>query len=424
MHVLLLCLDEVQPLDPIGLTSLKNYVKAFFQMELVDATVPRTTGSAAGIPALCERTALPCQTRPGRPRSRAERQIFVPELFPCIQKLKRVGGAYCPVDGAACVLCVTGSELFTSDEGLLPGAPVPEEDIVPLAISATSKSIGVFSLAHLKPEDEDTGQQTGRAFRTYLRKLLKLVSHEILKMLGIRNCQSNQCLAYVKPFHPDNTSFWLCPVCEHELLHHKTVCGLQDASKAPRDEIVKLGVKRYQELSEVLNKLNTRLENIRIGHRHFTEFEKDVDWLRLMAETVEEQAKVRHNFVDFDGKARTRQRSMQTLLNNAYDKLGKRTIYRILSEPILKKSCLVDMAGAAPWRQDSGNLPDWTHVIINKKHAVGGKYVQLGGSHKVTKTIGAFHEQGLNASKIKREPERADEPKKTPARRSTVSEVK
>merc|ERR1719316_2217144 len=103
---------------------------------------------------------------------------------------------------------------------------------------------------------------------------------------------------------------------------------------------------------------------------------------------------------------------MQQLLLNAYEKVGMRTLHRILSEPILKKNCLVDMAGAAPYRQDSGDLPDWTQVIINRKHAVGGRYVELGGSHKLTKSIGAFYDQGLNASKIKRIPELNNDGKK------------
>jgi hypothetical protein len=421
MHILLLCLDENQPLDAISLAALKSYVKAFFQLDLVDATVPRTTLSPPGIPALCERTALPCQTRPGRPCSRAERQIFVPELFPCLEKLKRVGKEYCPVEDAVAILCVTRSELFTNDEGLLPGAPVPQEDIVPLALSSAKRSIGVFSLANLEVEDETAGG----IYRMYLRKLLKLAAHEIIKMLGMKGCQSNQCLAYLKPFHPDDTSLWLCPNCELKLLNHKAVCGYEDSSKASRHEMVQLGVKRYQELADVLSKLSSRLENFRIGHRHFSEFEKDVDWLRLLAEQLDTQSRVRHNFVDFEGKSRKKQRSLETLLTNAYANLGKRTLHRILSEPILKKTCLVDMAGAAPYRQDSGNLWDWTQVIINRKHAVGGKYVELGGSHKVQKSIGAFWDQGLNASKIKRTQEEVDDSSKTKTRgrRSTVSDI-
>lgn len=421
MHILFLCLDESQPLDAISLSALKQYVKAFFQMELIDATVPKTAVSPAGIPALCQRTALPCQTRPGRACSRATRQIFVPELFPCIEKLKRVGKDYCPVDGAVCILGATRSELFVNDDGLLPGAPVPLEDIVPLALSSSSKSIGVFSSAHLEPEDE----ASARTYRMYLRKLLKLVAHEIIKMLGLKGCQSRQCLAYLQPFHPDDTSLWLCPRCEHNLLTHSAVCGFPDASQAPRDAIVQLSIKRYQELADILSRLNSRLENVRIGHRYFTEFEKDVDWLRLLAESIDEESKVRHKFIDLNNKPRTKQRSMQQLLLNAYEKVGMRTLHRILSEPILKKVCLVDMAGAAPYRQDSGNLPDWTQVIINRKHAVGGKYVELGGSHKVSKAIGAFYDQGLNASKVKRVQEQfdGDSKNKNRGRRSTVSDI-
>merc|ERR1712224_122046 len=142
-----------------------------------------------------------------------------------------------------------------------------------------------------------------------------------------------------------------------------------------------------------------------------------------MAEQLDQQAKGRHDFVDFKSDSRTRQRSMQQILVNAYENIGKRTIHRILSEPILKKNCLVDMAGAAPYRQDSGNLPDWTQVIINRKHAVGGKYVELGGSHKVTKSVGAFYDQGLNASKVKRTPEPSEDEVKTKpqGRRSTLA---
>lgn len=276
--------------------------------------------------------------------------------------------------------------------------------------------MGVFSLAHLEPE----GEPSARIFRYYLRSVMKLVAHEIIKMFGMKGCQSNQCLAYVKPFDPEKTAFWLCPVCEHKLLTHCKVCG-----NAPRDDLVQVCVKRYKELADVLTKLSSRLENIRIGQRYFTEFEKDVDWLRLLAETIDEEAKVRHNFVDFANSSRTRQRSMQQLLFNAYAKLGKRTLHRILSEPILKKSCLVDMMGAAPYRQDSGNLTDWTQIIINRKHSAGGKYVELGGSHKVTKSIGAFYDQGLNASKVKRTPEPSedDAQSKTQGRRSTLQDL-
>merc|ERR1712224_1148637 len=314
----------------------------------------------------------------------------------------------------------TRSELFVSDE-FLPGAPVPEEAIVPLAVSSAKRSIGVLSMSYLEPE----GEASGRTYRMYLRKFLKCAAHEIIKMLGIKGCQSNQCLAYIQPFHLENTAFWLCPQCEHKLLTHKAVCGVEDFSKAPRDQFVDLGIKRYLELADVLGKLSSRLENRRIGHRYFTEFERDVDWLRLMAEQLDQQAKGRHDFVDFKSDSRTRQRSMQQILVNAYENIGKRTIHRILSEPILKKNCLVDMAGAAPYRQDSGNLVAWTQVIINRKHAVGGKYVELGGSHKVTKSVGAFYDQGLNSSKIKRVQEQSDDDNKNKnrGRRSTVSDI-
>lgn len=413
-HLVLMSLDVERPLDPVSHLALQQYVKAFFQMELVEVVIPETLTSGAGLKALAERTALPMKTRPSRRdmRHMSDRQIFVPELFSCLQKFRREHPKSCnALDEAVCVLCVTKSELFTDDEGYPPGMSMPIEETVPMAVSSSTKQIGVFSLAHI-----NYTMSMGRPERSFLRRLFNVVTHEVVKMLGLKGCKSNQCIAYSKPFVLEETPFWLCDSCDYHLI--------LSLSSAPHSELVNLAAKRYKDLADCLHRLSRRLEKVRIGFRYFTEFEKDIDWLRLAEEHVTKGSQDKHTFIDMRGNLTTKLRSLQQLIWDAHHKQGHRTIHRILSEPSIRKTCLVDMAASGPFRHESGDVGTWTKLIVNRRHTSGGKYVELGGSTFYSgnpKKIGCFADAGLNASMIKRAATEEEDllSRKTRSRRST-----
>lgn len=129
MHFVLLLLDEKLPVGESVIYEIRKYVRAFFNAELRVVEIPKTCVAPKGWKALLERTRLPLHSRPARPDGPSEGQICSPELLACLRQLKQTSSNVhgVQVDGAECILGLTGMEFYSDTSGAFPGGPVPQE---------------------------------------------------------------------------------------------------------------------------------------------------------------------------------------------------------------------------------------------------------------------------------------------------------
>lgn len=140
---------------------------------------------------------------------------------------------------------------------------------------------------------------------------------------------------------------------------------------------------------------------LKIGYRVYHEFEEECDWLRQAEVILQECAHENCSHVGASSKVTLQRRSLLNGLRQAHERQPPSHVsQRTYSEPLLKRSCQVDMTATAPYRHGWGDLHNWTTHNINRCHATGGLYVELGGSMK-PKTIGSFVDAGLNATLLR-----------------------
>jgi len=400
MVFVLLNLDPLLPVQATVLGELCSYVKAFFGAELKVVDVP-VTPIAPELPpgweALKERCQTTLQNKPGREGAVAPRQLFSSQLLHCLQLVHENPVRYgVDCEDAEVVLGITLCEFYHDPSGLRPDEPVPAEGTQDFFIGSAAHRVGAISLAQLE------FVQAVRSFTSSLdprkgcpkfpRHIFKLVTNSFLKLLGLRTCASHQCCAYMRPFCPEVTPLHLCFTCEEALLK-KMLPG----STAT---LVKDAATRYSEIRKVLEGVNARLKPFRLGHRRFKEFEEECDWLLMAEEILNECSSERFRYHGTEGP-QCRRRSLHNCLREVHERQPSRMLHRIHSEPLLKKTCLLDMAQTAPYRHDSGDMHKWTTLVINRKHQCGGHYAEAGGNVR-PKTIGMFVESGLNASMLQK----------------------
>eukprot|EP00929_Paragymnodinium_shiwhaense_P113774 TRINITY_DN82080_c0_g1_i1.p2 TRINITY_DN82080_c0_g1~~TRINITY_DN82080_c0_g1_i1.p2 ORF type:complete len:462 (-),score=88.82 TRINITY_DN82080_c0_g1_i1:87-1472(-) len=391
MKLVLLNLDEHVPLIGQIKADITHYLQAFFCHPIEHVDVPDTPVSPPGWEALRDRVNLPIKNRPARGDiSDCDVQFYVPELVFCAETLMQGPGSKygVEIDGADLVLCMTGNELYSNEAGLIPGDPVPEERTRRCFVRSRRLPLGVCSLSKFEAKGGDA------EYRRFTRLLFKFFAHCFLDLLGLLQCQSRSCMGFARQFSEEGTPFFLCPYCEEKLL--KRVAPVD----ATFQDLVRTTVTRYRTLSDVLSEVSHRLGEIKIGMRIYVEFEDDCDWLRVAEEIFREVASDRHSHL---GKAgvQVRRRSFLNCLIQAHDRQMPQGISRrTYSEPMLKRTCLVDMSQSIPYRHECGDMFRWTTAIKNKKHRTGGFYVELGGSLR-PKTIASFVDTGLNATLVR-----------------------
>jgi len=414
MHIVLLSLDAVDPVDADVLNWMRRFVEAFFCMEMRVLDVPKTAHAARGWEALRDGTHCPLKARDGHPGAWGK-QLYAPHLLECLKQLRdgncehHVEG----IDGANSILGFTACELFLHDDGLLPDVPVSMPHLQNFFYGSSKEHVGVCSLAQLDYgasrrlqanvlSESQLFARTASAAppslakRKFFRKLLKLVCQAIVHLLGLHVCQSQRCLAYWKPFDPELTHLNLCAFCEKCL-----ICKAHP--HAELNKLIEIASSRYSDMRQVLLELGADLGSLRIGHRMYMEFEEECTWLQLACEIMLESAEQRRNPV-VSGERR-RRRSLLHCLQQAHKRQPPALLHRVLSQPLLRRTCLLDMTLSGPYRHESGDLGRWCEAIINRKHIAGGHYVELGGSlaaggaHGV-KAIAGFVDAGLNASMV------------------------
>jgi len=405
MKFVILNLDVERPLDEKLLNDVCRYLKIFFGAELDVQEVPETPTSNRGWESLIDRLNMPLKARPGRPpvppsnktvgrRVATEWQLYVPDLIACLERLRIDGKAShgIAVDGAEIVLALTGNELFTDEGGLLPGEPVPEDRTQRCFARSGNHPVGVCSIAQLL-HDKSAGTVT--AARLVFRTLVKLAKNNCLDLLGLKKCHSKECLAYLRQFDEQQTSFNLCAHCEESLLKRTEQCSDYQAT-------MRSAATRYQQMHAFLLEKSADFGPIKIGMRTYDEFEEECDWLSNAEEIFLEVATERFSHNGPSG-AKDRRRSLKNCLLQAHQAQPHVSVnQRSYSTPLLARSCLVDMMKTAPHRHGHGQLGNWSTAIQNKLHKSGGLYVEMGGSLK-GKTIGTFADAGLNASLSRRD---------------------
>lgn len=385
MRVGLLQLDATPPLDDELMQDLNRYLSALLQVEIQVCEVPELPIAPKGWQALMERARSPLRSRSGRPGSGVEKQLFAPHLLECMKRLKEEPTKFLvpEAEDVTCILGLTSCEFFYNTEGLLPDEPVPEDRTRTNSFSS-AHGVGACTIARLEGLGEDRGPNR----RKFVRQLLPLVGSAYLELLGLRSCQLHTCLAYRRPFSVETTGFNLCPNCEEALLK-KTWEGKSA-------DICTVAADRYQALGDVLQDLGQRLEKIRFSRRSYFEFEEDCDWLHVAEEILRESAAERRRALP-GGSGTCRRRSLLNCLRRAHEDQPHRTLKRTFTQPLLTRTCLVDMTQSAPYRHDCGDLKQWTLAVTNRKHESGGHYVELGGSLR-QKRIGSFVDSGLNGA--------------------------
>lgn len=198
----------------------------------------------------------------------------------------------------------------------------------------------------------------------------------------------------MKPFAMDVTPLQMCFECEEKLV--------KKLYPGPCAELLQSASARYSKLANVLEEVSGRLRLVQLGHRRFKEFEEEIDWMQMAQEILTEAASERHCFTGTEGP-RNRRRSLHACLREVHERQPGRMLHRIMSEPLVKRTCLVDMTKSAPHRHESGEMHNWTQLNWNKSHKSGGHYLETGGSLR-PKTIAAFPESGLNASLVQKVP--------------------
>lgn len=402
MRFILLNLDPVIPIQRTALEELCSYVRAYFNAELKVVDVP-VTPIAPEVPpgweALKERCQATLQSKPGREGAVAPSQLLASQLLNCLYLVHQDPERYgVDCQDSECVLGVTLNEFYHDPSGLRPDEPVPEEGTKDFFIASVAKRVGAISLAQLEfvqaPRPFTTKFDLSKGSTKFPRNLFKLVTNSLLKLLGLRNCASHRCCAYMKPFSPTVTPLHLCYSCEEALLK-KTHSG--DTST-----LLKAAGNRYSDIRKVLEDVNARMKPVLMGHRRFVEFEEECDWLLLAEEILTEISSERFRFGGTEGP-QCRRRSVGVCLREVHERQPPRMLHRIHSEPLLKRTCLLDMQKSAPHRHESGEMHKWTTLVWNRKHTSGGHYAETGGSLK-PKTVGMFMESGLNASLVQKAP--------------------
>jgi len=168
------------------------------------------------------------------------------------------------------------------------------------------------------------------------------------------------------------------------------------------DELISSAAERYHKIRQVLTDVSDRLQLVPMGHRKYREFEEEIDWMQVAEETLTEIRSERFRFTGTEGP-QNRRRSLHSCLVQVHERQKGRCLHRVMSEPIIKRTCLVDMTKSAPHRHECGEMHKWTSVVWNKQHRVGGHYCETGGSLR-PKTLGTFVGSGLNASLIQKVP--------------------
>lgn len=395
-HFVLLTLDPLMSINRTVLQELCAYVKAFFGRELKIVDVPVTPiapDCPPGWEALKERCQTCLQSKPGRDGAVAPRQLLSSQLLHCLQLVQEDPGRYgIDTDGAEWVLGITLNEFYHDPSGLRPDEPVPEERTKDFFIR--KNRVGVCSVAQLEfcgPAPQFTSSLNPRAGSQRLpRQIFELVTNSLLALLGLRTCSSHQCCAYMKPFALNVTPLQMCFNCE-EMLLKKLYPGSTDA-------LVKSALARYSEIAEVLTNVSDRLPLARLGKRRYKSFEEEIDWMQIAVEVLNEISAERFCFTGTEGP-QNRRRSLRVCLREVHERQSGRTLHRMHSEPLVKRTCLLDMMKSAPFRHESGELNKWTTLKWNKAHTWGGHYVESGGSLR-PKTLGTFVESGLNASLV------------------------
>jgi len=389
MRVGLLFLDSSPLLDEELMQDLTRYLQAMLHVEVETFDVPEMPIAPKGWQALMERARQPLKSRPGRPGSNVERQLNAPQLLECMKALKKDPARFKvpELEGVSCILGLTNCEFFYNTDGLLPDDPCPEDRTSNFFAGARESSLGACSLTRL----DGRGSAGGPARRKLVRQLLPLVSSSMLELLGLRCCQSHTCLAYRRPFSTETTGVNLCYECEDRLL--RLTCA-PAGGESPSAVLVGAAADRCRDLREVLFDVGSRLDNIKLSRRSYYEFEEDFDWLHVAEEILRESAEQRPP--KSDGTA-NRRLSLLQCLRRAHEEQPHRTLKRTFTQPLLTRTCLLDMMASAPYRHNCGDMTKWSHAVINRKHEVGGHYVEMGGTLR-GKKIGAFVESGLNAS--------------------------
>lgn len=420
MKIVLLALDAQDPLEEDDMQTICKYLECFFCCTVDRVKVPKSLSKELSLPegvetlTECMTPSLKLKIKPGRQNSVADRQICLPQLMACLRRLTQYHSSKhgVPVDGARCILGITKAELFTDDGGVLLNKPLPPERIFKNGTSSPKDRVGVCSVAQ-----QDLRAKDGVAYRKLVRSLLHIISHAVIQLLGLKTCQFRKCLAFLKPFDPAVTPFWPCADCEGKFMQTGFVAeGLGiEATPSPDEETAGWGLctwskefrvqeaaNRYSNMQNLFRYLNARLGPIRIGHRYYEEFEEECDWLSVAEDSLLATAGERKRPL---AGTRMRQRSLAKTIKQVHERQPpKEVLQRGWSEPLLKKTCQVDMTMSAPFRHDSGDLGKWCTAVINRKHTTGGHYVELGGALR-GKTISSFVDSGLNASFIKKRQE-------------------
>mmetsp|Transcript_32342 Transcript_32342/g.89379 ORF Transcript_32342/g.89379 Transcript_32342/m.89379 type:complete len:448 (-) Transcript_32342:187-1530(-) len=393
-QLVLLSLDECFPLDALLADNLSQYLGYFFGAEICIRTVPDTEAPPRpGWESLRDRLNLPLTSRParlGRGGNIGPHQLFLPELMCCLETAMQTPQAEhgIELEGAEVVLAITSNELFSSSTGLIPDEPAPEERTRTSFIRSRRHFLGVCTLAHLA----ERGSLP--KLRRYFRQLAKFVTRCVLELFGLKACQFQSCLAYLKNLDLDAIAILLCAQCECNLINR--TLGTDDYSAA-----AKAAVDRYEKLEAFFRSSSTWLGQPKIGYRTYNEFEEECEWLHLAVEVLRQCTDERVTFMD-GGSKKVWRRSLLNSLTQVHARLHPKVVCtRTFSEPLIRRKCAVDMSSSAPFRHESGDLDKWTQAVHNRRHNSGGLYVELGGSLR-GKHIANFVDAGLNASLILR----------------------
>jgi hypothetical protein len=425
MLIVLLLLDENCPLDEELRENLAYYLRVFFRAEVRYEEVPPTPVTRAGWESLRERMGGKIKVRPGRPGDDAPHQLFWPQLVTCLEWMSKhsmdVHGAN--TDDADLVLGLTENEFYCEDAGLYPGQPAPEESTRKCFVRSRSLPIGVCSLTRLG------NRAVGHGFRQFFRMLLKFINNSVLNLMGLQTCQSLKCSGYIRPVEVKDMSLLLCSRCEERLLGNRSAEVQERAFGgfpilANVRELPTLqaryddAILRYAELHQFLSKTQrpaagtsvvshskgvqaAKHMGLKVGFRHYHEFEEECDWLRQAEAILRECSLESCTHVGAASKLSIKKRSLLNGLKQAHERQPPPSVsQRTFSEPLLKRTCLVDMTATAPYRHGYGDLHAWTTANINRNHTTGGLFIELGGSMK-PKTIATFVDAGLNATLLR-----------------------
>jgi len=413
---MLYLLEDMDPeksnLMQLHLKILKQYIDAFFGQELEITCVPKSLlNRPSGIKLLTEKVSKPIdmyeRNLKGYPKV-----YDIPQLFDWIKLKRDRGKAGKPIVNMKikkAILAITQDYISLPDVDLLAKKRPLSTYLVKHSFSCPKSKIGVCTVPILMPPvfrssqnlkrmEEYTAQAKIQLDRIYFRSLLLQVSHEFITLLGLKKCGNHACLMYKMPFNPENWHIFPCANCEVKLINMM----VEHSGLTPQD----FALRRIQELQKVLMTAESTIEgckSLRFGHRDHGEFEKELDWLRVVANNFQNLTSERKYFtLRTTGKDVNRKRSFGNLIRTSHEKAPRQLYNRTLSLPDLQRHCFLDMI--VPTVRDSIPLGSWeghgwTDKLMNAKHKTGGHYLELGGNLN-EKTIGNFS-LGLNAQLIK-----------------------